>query len=87
MNLDARSAVANTELGMIIDSPALATDILRMIRAANVTYHLRLGPTGQIEWVELDNGREIVHTTEPNLGLWARFKLFLLSPLVSERLL
>ena len=87
MNLDARSAVANTELGMIIDSPALTTDILRMIRSANVSYHLRLGPTGGIEWVELDNGREIVHTTEPNLGFWARFKLFLLSPLVSERLL
>ena len=87
MNLDARSAVANTELGMIIDSPQLTTDILRMIRSANVSYHLRLGPTGEIEWVELDQGREIVYTTEPNLGFWARFKLFLLSPLVSERLL
>ena len=87
MNLDARSAVANTELGMIIDSPALTTDILRMIRSANVSYHLRLGQQGKIEWVELDQGREIIHTSEPNLGLWARFKLFFLSPLVSERLL
>ncbi|MEO7107091.1 MAG: phospholipase D family protein [Rhodoferax sp.] len=87
MNLDSRSAVTNTELGMIIDSPALAQDLLRTIRAANLTYHLRLGPQGEIEWVELDDGREIVHTSEPNLGYWARFKLFLLSPLVSERLL
>lgn len=87
MNLDARSAVANTELGMVIDSPALTQDILRLIYAANVSYRLRLGPRGDIEWVEVENGREIVHTTEPNLGFWARFKLFLLSPLVSERLL
>lgn len=88
MNLDARSAVANTELGMIIDSPELATDILRMIRSANVSYRLRLGPQGDIEWVELgEGGHEIVHTREPNLGFWARLKLFFLSPLVSERLL
>ena len=87
MNLDSRSAVANTELGMVIDSPALAQDLLRMIRASNITYRLRLSEQGEIEWVEMDDGREIVHTREPNLGFWARFKLFLMSPLVSERLL
>ncbi len=87
MNLDARSAVANTELGMIIDSPALTKEVLRMMRSANVSFHLRLSPAGEIEWVEHENGQEIVHTTEPNLGFWARLKLFFLSPLVSERLL
>ncbi len=87
MNLDARSAIANTELGMIIDSPALTKEALRMMRDANVSYHLRLSPAGEIEWVEHESGQEIVHTTEPNLGFWARLKLFFLSSLVSERLL
>jgi len=87
MNLDARSAVTNTELGMIIDSPELTKGVRDMIGSAHVSYHLRLSPAGEIEWVEHENDTPVVHTTEPNLGLWARLKLFFLSPLVSERLL
>ena len=87
LNLDARSSTTNTEMGVLIDSPQLAEDVKELMRTTNVAYRLRLGQTGEIEWITTKDGEDVVFTTEPNLGFGMRIKLFLLSPLISERLL
>ena len=91
LNLDARSARANTEMGLVIDSPELAQTASQLFRGGLVTgaYKLRLTADGEhIEWVETDaDGKQTVHTTEPDDDAWLRLKLWLLSPFVSDELL
>jgi putative cardiolipin synthase len=91
MNLDGRSASLNTEIGLLIDSPALARDIARIVALDGFTsaYQVRLGPTGSVEWVERDSDGKVVkvHTDEPETNWLVQFKNWLLSPFVHEELL
>jgi putative cardiolipin synthase len=91
MNLDARSARANTEVGLAIDSPELAQTMSRLSREGLATgaYKLRLAADGEhIEWVETDaDGKQTVHTEEPDDDAWLRLKMWLLRPFVSDDLL
>lgn len=87
MNLDPRSATINTEFGAIIDSPEIAREIIRVIDIDRLqsAYRLRLGKNGTgIEWLGMDDDKEVVLTTEPDTSLWLRIKSWLLSPLVPE---
>jgi len=88
---NARSAVLNTEIGLVIDSPEIAADINRIVSIDGFTsaYLVRAGPTGGVEWVEQDgNGRaSAVHKDEPETSWIIEIKNWLLSPLVREELL
>ena len=88
-NFDPRSRRLNTELGFVIDSPSMATDISETmsVRLAERAYRLRLSPEGSIHWIELVQGREIVHDTEPGTTFWQRFGVGVLSVLPIEWLL
>ena len=91
MNLDGRSALYNTEIGLIIDSEELVTDVrqLRVHDDIKSAYRVRLRADGQgVEWVESDaNGRETVHVDEPDDSWALRLKNWLLSPFVQEEFL
>jgi len=91
MNLDGRSALYNTELGLIIDSEEVVADVrrLRVHDDIKSAYRVRLRADGQgVEWVESDAaGRETVHLHEPDDTWTLRLKNWLLSPLVLEELL
>jgi len=91
MNLDRRSAAVNTEMGLVIDSPALVADYERLMSGERVSlgYRLRLAPGGRrVQWLEYDDaGGDIVHEDEPGEFLWLRFKNWLLLPIVGEELL
>ena len=88
-NMDGRSAVGNTELGVIIDSPVLAAGMARRIADDSFTsvYKLRLLPDGNtIEWIDTDEqGQTSTTTEEPDSGWWMRLKLWLQSLVVAER--
>jgi len=91
MNLDGRSALYNTEIGLIIDSEEIVTDVRRLrvhddIRSA---YRVRLREEGTgVEWVETDaDGRETVHPDEPDDSWTLRLKNWFLAPFVMEELL
>ena len=88
-NLDGRSAVGNTELGVVIESAALAQAFTAWIESDRFdsVYQLRLKPDGQtIEWAHLEeDGRATITAEEPASGWWLRLKLRLLSLLVDER--
>ena len=92
MNLDARSARANTEVGLVIDSPELidrASGALFHTLTASGSYELRLAPDGEhIQWLEhgADNAT-VVHDTEPESAWLLRLKLWLLAPFVGDELL
>ncbi len=90
MNLDPRSATINTELGAVITSPELAQELVRVIdidRLQNA-YRVRRSADGRgLEWVGLDDGKEMVLTEEPDSSFWLRLKLRILSPIIPESLL
>ncbi|HEX6018340.1 MAG TPA: phospholipase D family protein [Burkholderiaceae bacterium] len=93
MNMDGRSERFNTELGLLIDSRALATEVAGLFEAGSqrATYQLRLTPNDdgreRIEWVSTDDDGEFAHIDEPDRGGLTALKLSLLSALISEDLL
>ncbi len=90
MNLDPRSESINTELGMVIDSPPLAREMLHVIDIDRLQSAYRLRKTadgGCCEWLGYEDDTELLLTEEPDSSLWQRFKLLLLGPFVPEWLL
>ncbi len=90
MNLDPRSASQNTEMGVVIESPQLAREMLRIINISKLqnSYRLRLAkPAGTLEWLTTDGEQEVVLTTEPESGFFKRFYNSLIAPIVPEMLL
>lgn len=90
MNLDPRSATINTELGAVIDSPALARELKRVIDLDRLqsSYRVRLAADGSgLEWLGQDDTGLTVLREEPDASTWLRLKTWLFSPLVPESLL
>ena len=88
MNLDPRSGSKNTELGVIADCPPLAKEVIRVIHLSKLqsAYRLRLGPDGQsLQWLTMDDDREVVLLAEPEAKLWLQRQNALLAPFVPER--
>jgi putative cardiolipin synthase len=90
MNLDPRSASTNTEFGMFIESPALAKELLRVINISKLesAYRLRLEPkTAQLQWLTLEDDKEVILGVEPESSFWLRVHNMLLGWFVPEKLL
>jgi putative cardiolipin synthase len=89
MNLDPRSEVLNTELGIFIDSPQLARELLRIVNISKLqsAYRVRLDDHGALQWLSMDDEKEVVLTREPEASLWLRLHNRLIAPFVPETLL
>jgi putative cardiolipin synthase len=93
MNLDPRSAFTNTEIGFVVDAPALAAQLCANLEKGlpQAAYRLELSKSQpgatQIEWVGVEDGREVRHASEPMAGAWQRFKSWFYSLLPIEPLL
>ena len=90
MNLDPRSESINTEFGMIVDSPALAKELLRVVNISKLesAYRLRLDPkTSTLQWLTFDDDKEVALDVEPESSGWFRFRNSLLGWFVPEELL
>jgi putative cardiolipin synthase len=90
MNLDPRSATQNTEMGVVVDSPQLAREMLRVINVSKLqnSYRLRLDKeTGALQWLTTDGEKEIILTSEPEAGFFQRLYNSLVAPIVPEMLL
>ncbi len=88
MNLDPRSATRNTELGIIIESPQLAREMLRVVHISKLqsAYRLRFGPDGQsLQWLTMDDEGEVILLTEPDSSLLLQLQTYLLAPFVPEQ--
>jgi putative cardiolipin synthase len=85
-NLDPRSIALNTEIGVYFDAPEYATllaetfDQNEMIKA----YRVLLTDEGELEWVTLEDGKEVRFDHEPDTGFWKRFGVNFMSIFVPE---
>lgn len=88
-NFDPRSADLNTEMGFVIDSPALAARMSQVLdtRIMERAYDVRLAADGSLEWHEQREKGTIVHTTEPGTSWWQRGTVRFMSLLPIEWML
>ncbi|HEX4779862.1 MAG TPA: phospholipase D family protein [Usitatibacter sp.] len=89
-NFDPRSALLNTEMGVVIQSPKLAARLSEALdaRLAQAAYELRLTPSGAIAWVErTPEGAEVLHEDEPDTTMLKRAWIGFLSWLPIDWLL
>lgn len=73
-NFDPRSAMLNTEMGLVIESPELTQQIHRRFTRSQqeAAWTLRLDRFGRVNWIERHNDQEIVLTKEPHTRFWQR---------------
>ena len=88
-NFDPRSAKLNTEMGFVIDSPALAQKIDAAFNDSipSNAYEVRLSDTGTLYWLERRGGQFVRHDSEPGTSLAQRTAVRFLSMLPIEWLL
>ena len=88
-NLDPRSRDLNTEMGLVIESPALAAELDMRLTQAMPTqaYQVRLEPDGKLVWIEHTGQGVVRHETEPGAGFWKRVGVRILSWLPIDWLL
>ncbi|MCW5584686.1 MAG: hypothetical protein KIS75_01020 [Chromatiales bacterium] len=69
LNLDPRSAVLNTEMGIVFDNAQLAGNVGDWFdaRLRDVAYELKLDDQDNIEWVE-HRADDRIYQAEPNTG-------------------
>ncbi len=92
MNLDPRSAVLNTEAGLLIRGPEMAGQVARFIEASMTreqSYLVKIDPDSapderNLIWLEQRESKEIRHVDEPRAGLLRRFLIDLISELPIE---
>jgi len=89
LNFDPRSANLNTELGFVIDSPALAKRIEASFWkvAPQLAYEVRLDDRGRVYWIAHRGNQTIRYDTEPNTTWTTRFGVWFFSILPIEWLL
>jgi cardiolipin synthase C len=90
-NFDPRSANVNTEIGLVIDSVALATELGRAFHETLplIAYRLELDPQGHLVWIEARGGGQapLRYTREPGSGFVRGIWVGVLSILPVEGLL
>lgn len=97
MNMDQRSKLLNTEMGIIVDSPTLAKAVADFFAIAILpanAYRLALespdgsgGGSGQIIWISTEDGKPVTLTSEPGVGAARRIEVMLLKLLPIDSLL
>lgn len=93
MNFDQRSMHLNTEIGLIIDSPALAQQIAMRFEAMTQpvnSYMLALRPneTGRapsLVWFTQEDGKAVEYNREPARSDWQRIKVNMISLLPLDK--
>jgi putative cardiolipin synthase len=94
MNLDPRSRLSNTELGLLIDSPPLAAQLTALFdeavapsRAFRVMRAEGGDASAPLVWHTEDDGRPVQHPHEPLTSVWRRALSRLLQAIAPEELL
>ena len=91
LNLDPRSVDLNTELGVVVESQALADEIARKLETLfrpTLSYRLSLeGTDNHLVWTAEADGKEVRYTRDPEVGAWRRFTTWLMSAFAPESML
>jgi putative cardiolipin synthase len=90
-NFDLRSERLNTEMGLVIDSPAFAHELGQVFEdsADEFSYRLRIAPDGErLQWLDRGaSGEVVVHDVDPETTVWQRLKVGILAGLPIDWLL
>lgn len=92
MNLDPRSLFLNTEIGVILEMPEMASALTKRFDAElrTVAYRLALAPADaadsgkRLQWIGVEDGREVRFEDEPGASFWRRLEAGFLSLLPIE---
>ena len=95
MNMDQRSKLLNTEMGVIVDSPQLAKAIAEFFETATLpanAYHVVLGAAdgshaSEMHWQATQDGKAIDYDSEPDASVAKRAKVVLMKLLPIDGLL
>jgi cardiolipin synthase C len=89
MNMDARSARFNSELGLVMRSVDIARQVTSLLDdiSADGSYRLRLADHGRIEWSSGEEGSQKTWFIDPETTRSQRFWLKVLAPFAPEELL
>jgi putative cardiolipin synthase len=72
-NFDPRSAMLNTEMGVLVESPRIAVLLAQALDARDMVYEVTRSDDGSLIWRQLaPGGEETTYTTEPNASLFRR---------------
>ncbi len=88
-NVDPRSRDLNTEMGFVIDSPALAGQLadLFVSEIPQRAYEVQLTPSGDLRWLDRQGEHTTVLDHEPEVSAWRLLVVKLLSLLPIDGLL
>jgi putative cardiolipin synthase len=86
LNIDPRSVDINTEMGVFIESEALAERLSERVDTVlvEISYKVELDEYDHLIWRATIDGEEVIETTEPLSSRWRRFKAFM-SKILPER--
>lgn len=90
MNLDPRSVYLNTELGIIVNSKELATEIAQhfaQLTSPEASFRLSLDEGGDVVWTTTEQGAAVRYHRSPYVSLWDIFWADLVELLIPNSLL
>ena len=83
-NMDPRSTHLNTEIGVLIDSPALAEQVAEILEAdmePENAWHVTLDADGDPQWKSRRNGALLTASDDPDIDLLDEMKILLIPAL------
>jgi len=87
VNLDGRSLIQNTEVGLLIESEAINRQLSALFDrwvASDSAWRLSLNDENKLQWQASDNNDALVFNHDPETSRWQRFRVWLLSWLPIE---
>ncbi|MEO8999504.1 MAG: phospholipase D family protein [Rhodanobacter sp.] len=92
MNMDQRSKLLNTEMGIIVDCPALAVAVTNFFDTAiqpGSAYHVTLSPPhgGRMQWQDSENGKLVTYHRDPIASMKRRLEVDMLRLMPIEGML
>jgi putative cardiolipin synthase len=85
LNIDGRSERYNTELGVLIESPEIARDLLDMLDFEGSSYKLRWqADRDQVQRVAGSQDAPMVYDGHPEVDAWTQFKARVLASVLPE---
>jgi putative cardiolipin synthase len=75
LNIDPRSIVLNSEMGVLVDIPEVAAEIAGRIKEdiPDYSYRVILDDDKRLLWIDESGQQTVVHSSEPDASLWRRF--------------
>ena len=89
-NLDPRSTALNTEIGVMIDSPEIASQVGEWMDegvSPGSAFHVTLDESGDMVWSAATNGEKAHYSKDPETNLWDRLIVDIIGILPIEDLL